>query len=80
MPIPEDVVLEPKDPSIKDWDDWPTYSLRKIKVSSQQTGEPVSLLRAHKDHPVNVIGHLEPVDSEQSHLGVIMILTYTLIN
>lgn len=69
MPVPEHLILEPKDPSIENTDDWPAFSLSKIKIYSQ-TGELVSLLKAHEDNPVNVIGHLEPVESEQSHLGM----------
>lgn len=69
MTIPEETVLEFKDPSIKDWDDWPTYSLRKVKVFSQKTGEPASLLTAHKDHSVRVLGQLDTIDAEQSHLS-----------
>lgn len=71
MPVPEHLILEPKDSSIEDDDkDWPDFSLSKIKVYSQ-TGELVSLLKAHKDNPVNVIGRLEPVEPEHSHLGML---------
>ena len=78
MLVREDAVLEPKDPSIENCDDWPTYSLRKIKITSHVTGEPVSLLKAHKDHPVKVVGYLEPIDSEQSHLGIAISSRYLL--
>lgn len=64
-------VLEPKDPSIENWDDWPTYSLRKTSIISQKTGESISLLKAHKDHAVKITGYLETIDSDQSHLGMI---------
>lgn len=69
MPVSEVSVLKPKDPSIEDWDDWPTYSLKNIKVIDQVTGLPVSLFTAHKSHPVKVIGHLEAIDDDQSHLS-----------
>lgn len=68
MPVSEESVLEPKDPSIENCDDWPTYSLKNIKVLDQLTGLPVSLLTAHKSHPVKVIGHLEAIDDDKSHL------------
>lgn len=69
MPVSEESVLKPKDPSIENWDDWPTYSLKNIKVFDQVTGLPVSLFTAHKSHPVKVIGHLEAIDDDQSHLS-----------
>lgn len=69
MTVSEEAVLEFKDPSIKDWDDWPTYTLRKVKVFSQKTGEPGSLLTAHKDHRVRVLGQLDTIDADQSHLS-----------
>lgn len=69
MPVSEESVLKPKDPSIENWDDWPTYSLKNIKVLEQLTALPVSLFTAHKSHPVKVIGHLETIDDDQSHLS-----------
>ncbi|MCJ1467463.1 hypothetical protein MMC07_006088 [Pseudocyphellaria aurata] len=68
MTVSEESVLEPKDPSIENWDDWPTYSLTNIEVLDQLTALPVSLFSAHKDHPVKVIGHLETIDDDLSHL------------
>lgn len=70
MTILEEAVLESKDPSIENWDDWPTYSLKKIYIYTKESKEPVSLLQAHKDHSVNIIGHLEPIDADQSHLSI----------
>lgn len=69
MPVSEESVLEPKDPSIEDWDDWPTYSLKNIKVFDPLSALPVSLFTAHKSHPVTVIGHLETIEDDQSHLS-----------
>jgi hypothetical protein len=71
MPISELDVLEPKDPSIRNWDDWPTYVLRKTNIISQKTGEPTSLLKAHRDHAVKITGYLETIDSDQSHLSML---------
>lgn len=64
MAIPEDDILKPKDPSLHNSDDWPTFNLKKISVTSSKTGEQVSLLSAHKGHPVIVSGKLEKVDND----------------
>ena len=60
----EDDLLEPKDPSLRNSDEWPTFNIKKIGVTSQKTGEVCSLLAAHKAHPVVVTGKLEKVDSD----------------
>ena len=70
MTCPELDILEPKDPAIENWDDWPTYSLRKTSIISQKTGKPTSLLKAHEDNPVKISGFLETIDSDQAHLGM----------
>lgn len=70
MAVPETKLLWPKDPRITDSDDWPSYALRKAKVLSKATGEPVSLLAAHDGHPVKVSGTLEAVDDEYSANGM----------
>lgn len=70
MIVSEVSVLEPKDPSIENWDDWPTYCLKSINITSESSALPVSLLTAHNDCPVKVIGHLDTIDSEQSHLSI----------
>ena len=64
MSVPEGHVLEPRDPNIERSDDWPEFSIAKVNVVSQSTGKPVSLLSAHKDHPVKVTGRLEEVDDQ----------------
>lgn len=64
MAIPEEDVLQPKDSKIEDSDDWPLYTLRKARVLSQESGEPVSLFAAHNDHPVTVLGTLEAVNPD----------------
>ena len=64
MPVPEENLLRSKDPAIQDSDDWPLYTLRKAKVRSKHTGELVSLLAAHDDHPVTVLGTVESVNSD----------------
>lgn len=60
----EEDVLKPKDPSLRNSDEWPTFNLKKITVVSQKTGELCSLLAAHKSHPVTVSGKLEKVDRD----------------
>jgi hypothetical protein len=67
MALSEVDVLKPKDPSIVNWDDWPTYTLRKTSIISQLTGESVSLLKAHKDHAVKITGYLDTIASDQAH-------------
>ena len=62
MAIPEEDVLEAKDPKIKDSDRWPSYTLKKTKILSQATGEPVSLFAANTDHPVQILGILDSVN------------------
>ena len=53
-----------RDPDISSSDEWPAFSLTKAKVVSQQSGELISLLSAHKANPVTVTGRLEEVDEE----------------
>ena len=67
----EEDVLKPKDPSLRNSDEWPTFNLKKITVASQKTGELCSLLTAHKGHPVTVSGKLEKVDSDLLPLGML---------
>ena len=62
MVILEEDVLEAKDSKIKDSDKWPSYTLKRTKVLSQATGEPVSLFTANTDHPVQVLGILDSVN------------------
>ena len=69
MAILEDAVLKPKDPSLRNSDEWPTFNLKKINVFSQKTGQLCSLLAAHKGHPVIVSGKLEKIDSDLLPLG-----------
>ena len=72
MLIAEEKVLRPKDAAIKgDSDSWPEFGLTKVKVTSQETGDLVSLLAAHKSCPVKVEGFLDEVDDDQIHLGTV---------
>ena len=70
MAVLEEDVLMAKDPSLRNSDEWPTFSLKKISITSQKTGELCSLLAAHKAHPVTVSGKLEKVDSDLLPLGM----------
>ena len=70
MAILEEDVLKPKDPSLRNSDEWPTFNLKKISVTSQKTGELCSLLAAHKGHPVTVLGRLEKIDNDLLPLGM----------
>ena len=70
MLIPEVKVLCPKDSAIQgDSDSWPEFGLTKVKITSKETGDLVSLLAAHKNYPVKVEGVLDEVDRDQLHLG-----------
>ena len=67
--IPEENVLEPRAPLLDNPDDWLTFSLQKVRVISQKTGDVVSLLSAHQENPVTVIGKLDEVNEDELHLG-----------
>jgi len=69
MAVPEEDLLHARNLQITDSDDWPLYTLRKARVLSKETEEPVSLLSAHNDHPVTVLGTLETVNSDLIHNG-----------
>lgn len=72
MAILEEDLLKPKDPSLRNSDEWPTFNLKRINVTSQKTGELCSLLAAHKAHPVTVSGKIEKIDSDLLPLGMII--------
>ena len=74
MAIPEEDVLKPKDASLRNSDEWPTFNLQKISVTSQKTGEVCSLLAAHKANPVIVLGKLEKVDSDLLPLSMMNLI------
>lgn len=69
MTLHEGDVLAPLDPSIRgDTDQWPEFALNHVKVFSQATREPLSLLAAHAGCFVVVEGILEEVDRENALL------------
>ena len=68
MTVPEESVLQPRLRSFEHSDDWPNFSLSRFNVTSQQTGQQVSLLSANKAHPVRVTGRVDSVDDEWKHL------------
>lgn len=70
MAIPEEDILEAKDPNITDTDMWPSFSLRKVNIVSMRNGQIVSLLEAHQDNPVKVSGQLETISKDELHLGI----------
>ncbi|KAL9131829.1 MAG: hypothetical protein Q9217_000356 [Psora testacea] len=65
MRVSENHVLQPRDSSCQSSDNWPQFALNQVKVISQRTGDPISLLSAHKGNPVKVTGQLEEVDDDQ---------------
>ena len=74
MVLHEGEVLRPLDTSIRgDTDQWPEFALNNVKILSQQTREPVSLLSAHARALVVVEGVLEDIDEENESLGVCML-------
>lgn len=64
MPIAESRVLKPREGGVEDSNDWPSFSLVDASVVSQATGLPCSLLSAHKDNRVTVVGRLNEVGDE----------------
>ena len=71
MALLEEEAIKQKDPLLRNSDEWPTFNLKNIRVISSQTGEQVSLLSAHKAHPVIVLGKLDKVDSELLPLSIV---------
>ena len=69
MLIKEEILLEPRDPSLQNPDEWPSFPNKNIRVTSQKTGKDVSLLSAHPENAVNVSGKLDQIDDELLHLG-----------
>lgn len=70
MLVKEESLLEPRDPSLQNADDWPSFPIKNIRVTSQKTGKDVSLLSAHPENVVNVSGKLDQIDDELLHLGM----------
>ena len=77
MAVPEKTVLKPKDPILVNSDEWATFSIRKVKVVSQDNGELASLLSAHKDHPVKVTGQLQEIEEDYQHLSRLLFSIFT---
>ena len=63
--LSEGDVLKPLDPAVRagNTDKWPEFTLTHVRVLSQATHEPVSLLAAHGGFLVRVEGFLEEVDA-----------------
>ncbi|KAF2762772.1 hypothetical protein EJ05DRAFT_14125 [Pseudovirgaria hyperparasitica] len=68
--IAECNVLKPKDPTLKDNNDWELYTLNNAEVRDATTGELRSLLMADAMQPVTVTGNLEQVSRKQQKLLV----------
>jgi hypothetical protein len=65
----EEAVLLPIDPSITDENDWWEFSLTDVKVMKPGKMLYANLLDASEQNPVQVIGVLEQVPKDQTHLG-----------
>lgn len=72
MLVKEEVLLEPRKPSLQNPDDWPSFPMRNIRVTSQKTGKDISLLSANPENAVNVSGKLDQIDDELLHLGALI--------
>ena len=70
MAIAEENILKPKNSAIQDFNDWPTYTLRRVKCFSED-GALVSLLSAHTDNALRIVGALDTVNSELSDNGTL---------
>jgi hypothetical protein len=57
-PIPESKALPPRDPAVRDENEWPIFHLRGVEVTSR-SGKIASLLHADPTYPVTVTGTLE---------------------
>jgi hypothetical protein len=65
--VPESKALPPRNPTIRDENEWPEYILRGVEVTSRN-GKIVSLLHADPTYPVTVTGALEPLERSRAHL------------
>ena len=68
MHVKEEDILEPREPSLHP-DDWASFNIKKVRVTSQKTGREVSLLSAKSGNPVKVTGKLEEMDDDLLHRG-----------
>lgn len=73
MVVIEEDLLRPKDASIKNSDNWPTYTLRRAKCFSKD-GNPASLLSAHTNNALRVVGSLDTVDKEYIANGMLRVI------
>ena len=69
MHVKEEDILLPRKSSISNPDDWPTFNIKRIRVTSQKTGQEVSLLSANTANPVRVSGRLDKIDDDLLYLG-----------
>ena len=67
--IKEENLLQPRKASEQNPDDWPQFELKNVVITSNKTGQNVSLLSAHQDNPLKVTGKLQVVEDHLSHLG-----------
>ena len=66
--VPESQILKPIDSAtFNDSDDWPQFVLSQAQATSNDTGDPASLLFATNECPVTVKGRLERVHHGDHH-------------
>ena len=71
MHVREEALLEARKSSLQNPDDWPTFHISNICVTSQNTGKKVSLLSAHVNNAVCVSGKLEEIEDGFLNLGAL---------
>ena len=60
MLLPEEKIVRPKSPSVAgNQNAWEIFHLRNVRVLSEETGEPISLLSTRLGKSVKVTGQLE---------------------
>ena len=70
MEGPEQDFLQSLTPALREaTDQWPEFSIKDVRIASQVTNRPISLLSARVGHAVRVAGRLEEIDPAHMHLG-----------
>lgn len=66
MPVPEDDILRPIEPSITNSNDYPEFILHDTHIVYESNGKPANLLNAYADTPLRVQGRLDPPKRDQA--------------
>lgn len=68
MSTPEEHVLEARDPTLVDENDWEEFGLTDVKIYAQGKPRFANLLGANEENPVRVSGVLDELEEDQEHL------------